>query len=69
MKTKIILNEDADVVKEVRQALKDNNGYCPCKLLQIPDNVCMCKEFRNQESGFCACKLYQKILEEEKING
>ena len=57
---KIIINPDKEVVEEVRKALKNNDGYCPCKLVKTPDTKCMCKEFRDQASGECHCGLYIK---------
>lgn len=57
---KIYLNPDADRVAEIKAALRDNDGYCPCRLDQTPDTKCMCKEFREQESGMCHCGLYVK---------
>lgn len=61
---KIKLNEDNAVVEEIRQALKNNEGYCPCRILRTPDNKCMCKEFRDQQTeGLCHCGLYRKIRE------
>ena len=52
----IKLNPDNEIVKMVREALKENDGYCPCKITHIEDNKCMCKEFREQ--GICHCGLY-----------
>lgn len=61
---KIKLNEDNAVVEEIKQALKNNEGYCPCRILRTPDNKCMCKEFRDQQTeGLCHCGLYRKIRE------
>lgn len=61
---KIKLNEDNAVVEEIKQALKNNEGYCPCRILRTPDNKCMCKEFRDQQTeGLCHCGLYRKIKE------
>jgi ferredoxin-thioredoxin reductase catalytic subunit len=57
---KIILNPDKDVVDAVRAALKENDGYCPCRLEKTADTKCMCKDFREQESGMCHCGLYIK---------
>lgn len=45
---------------QIRQALKENQNYCPCKLEKIPENKCMCKEFIEQEYGPCHCGLYVK---------
>ena len=61
---KIELNTDAQYVKEIRQALKDNNGYCPCEVEISPDTKCMCKDFRENVAvgEFCHCGLYKKIL-------
>lgn len=53
-------NPDKKIVKEIRKQLKQNNGYCPCQLVQTPETKCMCKEFREQESGYCHCGLYYK---------
>ena len=58
-----ILNPDKDIVKEIRDRLKDTNGYCPCV---IPDKwnnetKCICRSFIEQESGECHCGLYIKI--------
>ena len=58
--SKIILNPDSDRVREVCDALKANEGYCPCKLEKTPDTLCMCKEFREQQTGLCHCGLYMK---------
>lgn len=56
-----------EYAKEVRQKLKENNGYCPCRIDKTPDTKCMCKEFREQIeegiSGECHCGLY--IAEED----
>lgn len=53
--------------QEVRRKLKENNGYCPCRIDKTPDTKCMCKEFREQIkngiSGECHCGLY--IAEED----
>lgn len=62
---KIRLNEDEKIVTMIRQGLQKKNGYCPCRLEQIDDNFCMCKEFRDQINdpeyeGYCHCRLYYK---------
>ncbi len=59
------LNEDKETVKILREGLKNKNGYCPCKLEIIPENKCMCEEFRKQIAdpefeGYCHCRLYYK---------
>ena len=59
---KIIVNDDQELVEEVRRQLAKNNGYCPCKLLHTEDNKCMCKDFRDSVTiGECYCGLYVKI--------
>lgn len=58
---KIYLNSDGEYVKEIRQKLKENDGYCPCRLVKTEDTKCMCKEFREQEEGICHCGLYVKV--------
>lgn len=58
---KIIQNPDSEYVKEIRDRLKENQGYCPCVLVKTDDTKCMCKEFREMESGMCHCGLYIKV--------
>lgn len=60
----IKINKNKKLVAEIRQRIKDNNGYCPCRLLKNEDTKCMCKEFREQEEGECHCGLYVKIKED-----
>lgn len=57
---KIKLSSDKSLVNEIRERLKENGGFCPCKIQQTPDTKCMCKEFREQEEGECHCGLYIK---------
>lgn len=65
MKQKIILNPNKDIVETIKEALKQNDGYCPCRLKKTPENKCMCKEFREQEDGECHCGLYIKLKGED----
>ena len=59
---KIKLVDDKEKVASVREALKENEGYSPCRLEKTPDNKCMCKEFREStEIGECHCGLYEKV--------
>ena len=51
---------DLDHVNTILTALKQNDGYCPCRIEKTPDTKCVCKEFREQESGYCHCGLYYK---------
>ena len=60
---KICLVDDPELVAEIKSQLKDNNGYCPCRLSKTPDTKCMCKEFREQDIGICHCGLYEKYEE------
>ena len=57
---KIKLNPDKEYVEEVREQLKKNGGYCPCRITKTEDTKCMCKEFREQESVYFHCGLYYK---------
>ncbi len=62
---KITLNPDKEIVSQIQEGLKARDGYCPCRFQKIPENKCMCLEFRNQIKdpdfeGFCHCKLYYK---------
>ena len=60
---KIRYNEDAEVVARLRAALLKRELYCPCRVQRTEDNVCMCREFREQIAdpafeGYCHCRLY-----------
>lgn len=57
---KIKVTNDVELRDKIRQALKENDGYCPCRLKKTPETKCMCKEFLEQESGPCHCGLYYK---------
>lgn len=62
---KIRLNEDKEIVKLLKDAMKQNGGYCPCRFVHNEDTKCMCKEFREQIAdpefeGYCHCMLYYK---------
>lgn len=60
---------DKEHVEAIKKALKGNDGYCPCKIGKLPENKCMCQEFRDELKddsfeGVCHCGLYVKILKE-----
>jgi ferredoxin-thioredoxin reductase catalytic subunit len=57
---KITTNPDKELVKTIREKLKANDGYCPCRLVKNEDTKCICKEFLEQEEGECHCGLYIK---------
>ena len=60
----IKLNENKELVQEIRILLKANNGYCPCRTKKTADTKCPCKEFREMTSGECHCGLYIKMYDE-----
>lgn len=61
---KIIKNPDTKIYENVTAAVKDNNGYCPCELIQNEDTKCMCKKFREQtEPGECCCGRFVKVVD------
>ncbi|MCI8631450.1 MAG: ferredoxin thioredoxin reductase catalytic beta chain [Firmicutes bacterium] len=62
---KILLNENEEIVKTIKEGLETRGGYCPCRLEKSDENLCMCKEFRDQIAdpdfeGYCHCMLYYK---------
>lgn len=61
MKPNVIKNPDTEFVKNLKKRIKDNSGYCPCRLDKTPDTKCPCKEFR--ETGECICGLYITLPE------
>ena len=62
MSLKIIKNLNEEVYVKVAKNVKDNNGFCPCSIIQDQDTKCMCKEFREKTNiGLCHCELYEKV--------
>ena len=45
---KVRYNSDEALVQSLKEALVRKDGYCPCRRERIPENKCMCKEFRDQ---------------------
>ena len=56
----IKLNPNKDIVRKIKEKIKENNGYCPCTLNKNEDTKCICKKFKEQEEGYCHCGLYFK---------
>lgn len=52
----MMINPDSEFVKGQKKRIRQNNGYCPCKLEKIPENKCPCEDLR--VSGDCCCGLY-----------
>jgi len=46
------------VNKEVLEYVKNNNGYCPCRVEKCQDNKCPCLEFRTTKK--CICGLFEE---------
>jgi len=64
MVLKIIKNPNNEIYKSVTQAVKNNDGYCPCLIQKNENSKCICKEFREQDfEGECHCGRYVKISE------
>lgn len=53
--------------QQIREAIEQNGGYCPCKIAKNKDTKCMCKEFREQIKqgieGTCGCGAYAVVKE------
>lgn len=57
----IRISTDKELVRDIRERLKANGGYCPCRLIKNDDTKCICKEFLEQDfEGPCHCGLYIK---------
>ena len=58
-------NENKELVEKIQKGLKQNGGYCPCRIQKSEETKCICKEFREQIKdpnfeGYCHCMLYYK---------
>ena len=58
------LNPDQIIVGKIVNAIKKNEGHCPCNQGSTPkeDTVCPCKKYREQH--FCCCNLYVRKVED-----
>jgi len=69
---KIVLNSDKDYVKEIRDKLADNDGFCPCRVIKNEDTKCMCKDFKDKVAdgyiGECHCGLYVSVDNNDEGN-
>ena len=58
------VNPDKELANIIRQAVKDNQGYCPCVLNSIgkEEYKCICQDFLNNVpvGETCHCGLYIK---------
>lgn len=65
---RVTTNPDKEFVKEIKDKLKQNGGYCPCRISKTSDTKCRCKEFREMiergETGMCHCGLF--VVEDDK---
>ena len=62
---RIRYNENEEIVKLVKEGLEKSGGYCPCRRERTEENICMCREFKEQIAdpdyeGYCHCMLYYK---------
>jgi len=70
IKYKIFMNLADPKFEEIRQKIKDNNGYCPNAKEKTNDTKCMCQDFLllDKENMNCKCGLYfKKARTEEEI--
>ena len=68
-KMKVRIVDNKEIVEKIDAGLAKNKekygeAYCPCRLKHIPENICMCKEFRDQLTpGPCHCGKFEKYYE------
>lgn len=51
-----------EINPNIKDLVDENGGFCPCAVEHIPENECMCKEFREKDTpGLCLCGRYEKV--------
>ena len=60
----IKVTQDKEHAEKIRKLIKNNGGYCPCRLVRTEDTKCICKEFLEQDEGACHCGLYIKVKDD-----
>lgn len=59
---KIIPNSDKKTYDLITSQIKENDGYCACRLVRDQNTKCICSDFKNQTTeGFCYCGRFQKV--------
>lgn len=59
---RIIKNPDNEKYLAVTEAVRQANGFCPCKLIRNEDTKCICKDFKEQQTeGECCCGRFVKV--------
>lgn len=54
--------KDKETTQKILDAVKKNDGYCPCRLIKDESTICVCEEFRAAPAGeTCHCGLYYKV--------
>lgn len=56
----MVLNPNENIVGKINKGLEKTGGYCPCRLTRTNDDICKCKEMK--EEGKCICKLYVNVF-------
>jgi hypothetical protein len=46
--------------REIREAIKANDGYCCCQIEKSERTKCICQNFLEGPDGWCHCGLYYK---------
>ena len=59
------LNENKEIVENIKKGLEAKGGYCPCRVGKLPEFKCICDEFKAQIAdpefeGYCHGMLYYK---------
>lgn len=60
------VSDDEELVTEIREKIKENQGYCACAIKRVPDVKCPCSNFREMLKAAkigetCHCGLYEII--------
>ena len=68
MKLTIHKNPNPEEYAAIAEAVKINEGYCPCLSIKNEDTKCMCKDFRDsEESDFCHCGRFYQVGEFDTV--
>jgi len=51
-------NHGYKVNTTIKESVRNNQGFCPCRIERNKDTICPCKPER--ENGDCICNLFNK---------